>query len=102
VGAKQYVFLETFDIDLEEVRLGDHAFGKKRVQAADGHRAGLLVSRRFETTGSLRVHRAGGGICRIEMEHPFLVRTTSRDAMVMSVRHPAGLFPQPIYRFPHC
>src|SRR5262245_48887596 len=32
LGAKQDIFLETFDVDLEEVGLGNEAFGKKRVQ----------------------------------------------------------------------
>src|SRR5262245_46379185 len=99
VGAKQDIFLETFDVDLEEVGLGNDAFGKKRVQAADNDRAGLLVHRRLETTSPLRVHRAGGGICRVEMEHPFLVGTPRRDAMVMPVRRAAGPFPQLIYGF---
>src|SRR5262249_35802058 len=81
------------------VGLRNEALGKKRVQTADRHRAGLFARRHFETTSSLRVHRAGGGICRIEMEHPFLVDTTRRDAMVMSVRPVAGGAPQLIDGF---
>src|SRR5262249_46010922 len=85
VGAEQDIFFETFDIDLEEGGRGNEALGKKRVQAADGPRAGLLVRRRLETTSPLRVHRAGGGICRVEVERPSLVGATRRDAMVMSI-----------------
>src|SRR5262245_5576616 len=99
VGAKQHVFFEAFDVDLEEVRLGNQAFGKEGVQAAGSHRTGLLVRRCFETTGPLQVHRAGGGICWIEMEHPFLVGITGRDEMVMPVRHAAGALSQLIYGF---
>src|SRR5262249_31789285 len=43
VGPKQHVFLETFDVDLEEIELGNQAFGKKRVQTTDRHRAGLFA-----------------------------------------------------------
>src|SRR5437899_688944 len=99
VGTKQHIFLETLDVDLEEVRLGNQAFGKESVQAADSHRAGLFVRRCFKTTAPLRVHRAGGGICWIEIEHPLLVRITRRDSMVMSVRPAVGLFSQLIYGF---
>src|SRR5262245_42748931 len=99
VGAEQHIFFEAFDVDLEKIELRNPALGKKRVQTADRHRAGLFARRHFETTSSLHVHRAGGGICRIEMEHPFLVGTTRRDAMVISVRHVAGAFPQLIYGF---
>src|SRR5262249_52576958 len=59
----------------------------------------VAARRYFETTRSLRVHRARGGICRVEVEHPLLVGIACRDAMVMSVRHAAGPFPQLIYGF---
>src|SRR5262249_29621932 len=61
--------------------------------------AGLLARRCLETTDPLQVHRAGGGICWIEMEHSFLVGTTGRDEMVMSVRHAVGALSQLIYGF---
>ena len=99
VGTEQHIFFEAFDVDLEEVDLGNQPFGKKRVQAADRHRAGLLARRHFETTDPLRVHRAGGGICRIEMEHPFLVGIARGDAMVVPVRRMAGAFAQLLYGF---
>src|SRR6516162_6165200 len=99
VGTEQYIFFEAFDVDLEEVVLGYQAFGKKSVQTADRHRAGLLARRYVETTGPLRVHRAGGGICRVEMERPFLVGIARGDAMIVSVRHVAGAFAQLIDGF---
>src|SRR5262245_43063464 len=99
VGAEQYIFFEAFDVDFEEVGLGNKAFGKKSVQTADRHRAGLFARRHFETTSPLRVHRAGGGICRVEMEHPLLVGIARGDAMVMSVRRVAGAVPQLIDGF---
>ena len=99
VGAEQHIFFEAFDVDLEEVDLGNQPFSKKSVQTADRHRAGLLARRHFETTGPLRVHRAGGRICRIEMEHPFLVGIARGDAMVVPVRHIAGAFAQLLYGF---
>jgi hypothetical protein len=99
VGAKQHVFFEAFDVDLEEVRLGNQAFGKKNVQAADSHRADLLIRRCFETTAPLQVHRGGSGVCRIEMEHPCLVGSTGRDEVEMLVRHALGALSQLIYGF---
>src|SRR5262249_16054967 len=99
VGAKQDIFLETFDVDLAEVGMGNGALAKRRSQGADGPRGGLLVGRGLETSSPLRVHRAGGGIFRVEMEHPFLVGPPRRDAMVMSIRRVAGAFPQLIDGF---
>ncbi len=93
-GPKQHIFFKALDIDLEKIRFGDQTFGKKRVQAADRHRAGLLVRRHFETITPLRVHRTGSGICRIEIEYPFLVRVARRDSMVMPVRRAGGAFLQ--------
>src|SRR5262249_47759111 len=87
VGAEQDIFFETFDVDLEEVGLGNEALGKKRVQAADGHRAGLLVRRRLETTSPLPVHRAGGGIYRVGGGGPLLVGATRRGGMVSWILH---------------
>src|SRR5499433_998649 len=99
VGTEQYIFFEAFDVDLEEVDLGNQAFGKKSIQTTDRHRAGLFARRHFETTGPLRVHRAGSGICRVEMERPFLVSIARGDAMIVSVRYAAGAFPQLIDGF---
>ena len=99
VGAEQYIFFEAFDVDLEEIELGNPPFGKKGVETTDRHRAALFARRHFETTSPLHVHRAGGGICRVEMEHPFLVGIAGGDAMVMSVRRVAGAVPQLIYGF---
>src|SRR5262249_58723876 len=79
---------------------GGRGAGEKGGAGGGPGQGGVLFARRhFETTSSLRVHRAGGGICRIEMEHPFLVDTTRRDAMVMLVRHVAGAAPQLIDGF---
>src|SRR5215469_5920473 len=61
VGAEQYILFEAFDVDLEEIELGNQAFGKKSVQTTDRHRAGLFAGWHVETTSPLRVHRAGGG-----------------------------------------
>src|SRR5262249_46054484 len=88
-GTEQDVLLEAFDVDLEEVRLRNQALGKEGVEAADRHRTCLLVDRRFETVAPLRVHRAGGGICRIEIERPLLVRIAGRYVMVIWVRRGA-------------
>src|SRR5262245_8814894 len=93
-GPQQHIFFKTLDIDLEKVRFGDQTFGTKGVQSADCHRAGLLARRYFETITPLRVHRAGGGICQVEIEYPFFVRVARRDSMVMPVRRAARPFLQ--------
>src|SRR5262249_22729653 len=99
VSTEQYIFFEAFDVDFEEVGLGYQPFGKKSVQTADRHRAGLLARRHVETTGPLRVHRAGGGFCRMEMDHPFLVGIAGGDAVVVPFWQVPGAFGQLVYGF---
>src|SRR5262249_5432444 len=64
---KQYVLLESLDVDFEKIGFADQAFGQQAIQASDRHRPDLLHRVLVKSIRPPSIHRAFGWIGRIEV-----------------------------------
>src|SRR5215831_10564051 len=91
---KQYVLLESLDVDFDKIGFGNQAFGQQAIQAPDRHCPDLLRRVPVKSFSPPSIHRAFGWIDRIEVEGLLAINVAHGHAVVMPIGAAAVLFGQ--------